>query len=42
MEIELYKYHALVLEYIENRTHSTKMDILIIKIKLLMEHAVEL
>ena len=32
-ENELYKHHALVLEYIENQTRSTKTDAVIIKKK---------
>ena len=41
-EIDLYKFHALVQEYNENQSPSTKIETVIIKCKSFMEQAVEI
>ena len=42
IENDLYKYHALVLEYIENQSRTTKFETVFIICRNLMEHAVEI
>ena len=42
VENYLYKCHALVLEYIENRGHSTEIETVNTNCKTLMEEAVEI
>ena len=42
VENDLYKCHALVLKYIENRGHSTEIETVKANCKTLMEEAVEI